>query len=270
MGSGGAQMTRSDLQVSLPLAAWALWRREVVRFVRQRSRVVGALGTPLVFWLLIGSGFGTSVRTPGEGASHFLAYTFPGAIVLITLFTAIFSTISIVEDRQAGFLQGVLVSPAGASALVWGKLSGATCLGLVQGMLFLCLGPLSGLSLSVMTVAAGALVLIVLGLGLSALGFVIAWTLDSTQGFHAVMNLLLMPMWMLSGALFPPSGASGWIQWVIAANPLTYGVSALRHAIHAQEAAGAGGPTLAVSMAVSIVFTVLMIGLAVAVAARRD
>ncbi len=249
------------MTASLGMAVWSLGRRDVVRFVRQRSRIVGALGTPMVFWLLIGSGFGSSVRvSPGDASGHFLEFAFPGTLALITLFTAIFSTISVIEDRQAGFLQGVLVAPVGRSAIVWGKLLGSTTLAVAQGMVFLVFAPWSGIELSVGAVARTALSMTVLGVGLSGLGFLLAWSLDSTQGFHAIMNLLLMPMWMLSGALFPAEGAANWVRWIIAINPMTYGVAAIRESLMGEVGRGAAaGPGFAVSLGVCALFAAVMV-----------
>lgn len=257
---------------SFLLAVWSLWRREVIRFLRQRSRVIGALGTPVVFWFLIGSGLGSSFRPVGEsGPSGYLEYAFPGTIVLIVLFTAIFATISIIEDRQAGFLQGVLVAPVGRSAIVLGKVLGSTTLAVVQAMLFFMLAPLAGVPLSFESAVSVFGVLLVVGVGLSALGFLIAWRLDSTQGFHAVMNLFLIPMWLLSGAFFPATGASGWLRWMMALNPLTYGVSALKHAIYLRSDRFAHSlPSVPLSIAVTVGFALVMVMLAARATARRS
>lgn len=216
------------------LPALSLARREVVRFLRQRSRVVGALGTPLVFWVLLGSGMRYAMKGPaGTEGLDYLAFSFPGIIVLIVLFTAIFAMISVIEDRREGFLQGVLVSPISPLAVVAGKVWGSTILAVAQSALFLALAPLAGISLSFSIIIAAIGLLIIIAVGLSALGFLIAWPMDSTQGFHAVMNLFLMPMWLLSGAFFPAEGATRWVAWVMTLNPLTYGVRALRGVIHA-------------------------------------
>src|SRR5690606_33095204 len=110
----------------IALPAWTLTRREIVRFLRQRSRVVGAVGTPLVFWLLFGGGIGQSIQAPGAG-DHYLEFSYPGAITAILVFTAIFAMISIIEDRREGFMQGVLVAPVPRVAIVLGKIGGATC-----------------------------------------------------------------------------------------------------------------------------------------------
>lgn len=215
-------------------AAHALWWRELVRFARQPSRVLSAVGSPLVFWLLIGSGFSGSFRLPGAAAADvsYLEYFFPGTIVLLVLFAAIFSTISVIDDRHQGFLQGVLASPISAGELALGKVTGGATLAWIQGTAVLALAPVAGIDLDVGRFVAAAGVLALLAFALTALGFPLAWKVDSTQGFHGVMNLILVPMWFLSGALFPLSGAPDWLRAVMRWNPLTYGVSALRQALY--------------------------------------
>src|SRR5436190_1703713 len=132
------------------LPIWTLTWRELLRFFRQRSRVVGALGQPLIFWVLFGAGLRGSFQAPEWAPSgmSYQEYFFPGVTVMIVLFTAIFSTISIIEDRREGFLQGVLVAPVSRLSLVLGKLCGGTALALVQSGLFLTLAPAVGMSLS--------------------------------------------------------------------------------------------------------------------------
>ncbi len=232
------------------LGTWTLWQRDVVRFLRQRSRIIGALVPPVVFWFLIGSGLGASFRGP-----NYLQYFFPGTILLIVLFSSIFSTISVIEDRHQGFLQGVLVAPLSRTTVVLGKILGGTTLAVGQASLFLLAAPWAGL-----TVSSWSLVLAVLflsAIGLTALGFLLAWSLDSTQGFHAVMNLFLIPMWLLSGALFPISGAAPWVGGMMRLNPLHYALDTL------QSAFWVAGEPLAVApawhgLAVSALFSVLM------------
>jgi ABC-2 type transport system permease protein len=253
------------------LAVWTLWQREIVRFYRQPSRVIGALAPPILFWLLIGSGLGPSFHptlAPGAGdAGGYLAWFFPGVVILILLFTAIFSEISIIEDRQEGFLQGVLVAPVPRAAVVLGKVLGGTTLAMLQCVPFLALAPAAGLGLP----TAGSLALIVavlalLAFALTALAAGIAWRLDSSQGFHAVMNLFLIPMWLLAGTLFPLA-RSGWLGTLMRIDPLTYGVAALRRAL----AGGAPSdlPGLGVSLAVTAACAALAFGAAVWVASRR-
>jgi ABC-2 type transport system permease protein len=247
-------------QVYFLLPAATLWWREMVRFFRQRDRVIGALGTPLVFWLLLGSGLGKSFKAPTAPEGHgYLEYFFAGTIVLVLLFTAIFSTISIIEDRREGFLQAVLVAPVGRFGLVLGKILGGTTLALVQGLIFLALAPFVGLSLNWAAVLWLIAVMFLLAFGLTGLGFVIAWRMDSTQGFHAIMNLFLIPLWLLSGAVFPASGAPAILGWVMKCNPVSYGVAALRQGLYwTQPQATADLPSKTVTMGVTIVFAVVM------------
>lgn len=209
------------------LATYSLWLRDVLRFLRQPSRIVGALLTPVIFWFVIGSGLGSSFQSD-TGETGFLRYYFPGSLALIVLFTALFSTISIIEDRQEGFLQGVLASPAPRAAIVLGKALGGTTLAVINGLVFMLLLPFSGLSPGVGEVVAAMACVALLGLALSGLGIMIAWPMRSAQGFHGIMNAVLVPMWLLSGALFPASGASGWVQTLMRLNPLTPAVELLR------------------------------------------
>lgn len=249
--------------------AATLLEREVVRFLRQRNRIIGALGTPLVFWFLIGSGLGDSFATGNDGA-RFLEYFFPGALLLTILFTAIFSTISVIEDRREGFLQAVLVSPAPRAAVVLGKLLGGTCLALIQGLLFLAIAPLLGLSLGWASVLYACVIIGFAAFGLTGLGFLFAWRLDSTQGFHAFMNLILMPLWLLSGALFPIAGTPGWLRAVMTVNPVTYAVSGLQHAfLGGTQAAPAFLSSRGAAAAVCGAFAALMFVAAVRTASER-
>jgi len=209
------------------LPSVSLWWREIVRFYRQRSRVVGVILSPLLFWLVIGSGFGTSFRSQ-DGSGHYLQYFFPGALTMIVLFTSIFAMMSVIEDRKEGFLLSVLVAPISRSVIVLGKVLGGTTLAAVQGLIFLVFAPFIGVHFGIAQFGLVVLITFLVSFSLTALGFAIAWKMDSTQGFHAIVNLLLIPLWLLSGALFPLSGASGWIRVIMRANPLTYGNEGIR------------------------------------------
>src|SRR2546426_4938858 len=215
------------------LPAFTLWWRELVRFYRQRARVVGVIASPLVFWVVIGSGFGSSFRSgDAAGQQHYLDYSYPGFLIMIVLFTSIFTMMSVIEDRKEGFLLSVLVAPVPRSAIVLGKVLGGTTLSTIQGLIFLAFAPLVGVHVSPGDFLLVALTVSLVSFALTALGFAIAWPMDSTQAFHAIINLFLIPLWLLSGALFPLSGASGWIRVVMRMNPLTYGVEALRNLLY--------------------------------------
>lgn len=257
--ASGESSAPSAISPGLWSPAMTLMRREIVRFLRQRSRVIGALGTPLLFWVLAGSGLGKSFAPGGSSNGGYAEYTFPGALAAILLFTSIFSMISIIDDRRDGFLQGVLVSPAPRAAIVLGKVLGATILAVGQGVLFLVLAPLASLRLGVASVALTIAAMTLVAVGVTSLGFWMAWKMESTQGFHAIMNLVLMPMLVLSGAFFPAAGAASWMRWIMAVNPMTYCVTLIRGALYWQAPAaplarGFGGwPALAVSLAFAIV-----------------
>lgn len=256
-------------------AILTLVERETVRFYRQRSRVIGALLTPLLFWLFIGAGIGSTFgAATTDGASRtssgFLEYFFPGTLVLIVLFTSIFSTISIIEDRREGFLQSVLVAPIPRVSMAAGKILGGTLLAVLQAILFLALAPFAGIALSLPAALLTLGILALVALGLTGLGFIIAWQMDSTQGFHAIMNLFLLPLWLLSGAPFPASGAQGWLQYAIAGNPVTYGVAAVRRALYSGQGSSLPGiPSFGLSILVTVLFAALMIAVSGWVAGRR-
>jgi ABC-2 type transport system permease protein len=251
------------------LGAFVLWKRELVRFFRDRSRIFSAVGSPLVFWLLIGTGVGKSFNGgPELGNMEYLEYFFPGTVLLILLFTSIFSTISIIEDRKEGFLQAVLVAPIPRSAFVLGKVLGSTSLAVIQGVMFMLLAPLAGIPLSVIPRTLGMMALV--SFGLTGLGYIIAWKMDSTQGFHGIMMLLLLPMWFLSGALFQESTAPAWLRLVMKVNPITYGLSGVRWSIYGAEKGAAMHllPLFPTSLAVSLAFAALMFGSAIFITRR--
>jgi ABC-2 type transport system permease protein len=249
------------------LPAFTLWWREIVRFYRQPGRVVGVLASPLVFWLVLGSGFGTSFRSSnGAGQQHYLDYSYPGIMILIALFTSIFTMMSVIEDRKEGFLLSVLVAPVPRTAIVLGKVLGGTTLAAFQGMIFLIFAPFAGVHLDLTQVLLVGVVIFLVSFSLTALGFAIAWPMDSSQAFHGIVNLFLIPMWLVSGALFHINGASRWIQVIMRLNPLTYGVAALRELMY-----GVADPNfpLPEDMATQLLFSLVMFGLALLMVNRR-
>ena len=226
------------------LAVYTLWWREQVRFFRQRSRVLGAFVQPLMFWALFGAGLQASFHPPTGGRDlSSLEYFFPGTVVMILLFTAIFSTISVIEDRKEGFLQGTI---------------------------FLALGPLVGIRMTIAVFLAAVAIQFLVAFALTALSFCLAWRMESTQGFHAVMTVLLLPMWLLSGAFFPVHGVPIWLAWVMHINPLTYGTAALRRILTVgEESLPPDLPGLGVSLLATVAFALAMIVLASLLARRR-
>jgi ABC-2 type transport system permease protein len=259
------QLSPASAGVALP--AFTLWWREIVRFYRQTTRVIGVLASPLVFWLVIGSGFGTSFRSGGgPGQQHYLDYFYPGALIMIVLFTSIFTMMSVIEDRKEGFLLSVLVAPVPRTAIVLGKVLGGTTLSAIQGMIFLIFAPFAGVHLGPVQIMLVAVIVFLVSFSLTALGFAIAWPMDSSQAFHGIVNLFLIPLWLLSGALFPLAGASGWIRIIMRLNPLTYGVEGLRGLLY--PGAETSFP-LSSALATLLLFSLVMFGFALLMANRR-
>ena len=250
------------------LQAATLWYREIVRFIRQPIRVMSAIATPLVFWLLLGAGLQASFKPSGMPAGiDFVQYFYPGVIVLMLLFTAIFATASTVDDRREGFLQGVLVAPISRPTIVLGQALGCTTLSLMQGVVFLLMAPLAGIGLGLGAIVVSLAMMGLIAFAMTSIGLAMAWKTESTQGFHAFMNMLLLPIWMLSGAIFPVAGAPAWFQWTTRLNPLTYGVDALRQGLYFADPASSGATLpMASSVAIAFAFAALMFILATRVA----
>lgn len=217
-----------------------LWR-EIIRFLRQKNRIIGALATPIVFWLLLGYGVGDAFQDGSmPGAVPYLEYYYPGTLLMVILFTAIFSTISIIEDRREGFLQSVLVAPVSRASIVLGKVLGGTVLASGQAALLLLGAAWAGFDLQALGLVKVVLVILLLSVTLTALGYLIAWPMESTHGFHAIMNIFLIPLWLLSGTLFSQQSAQGFVAFLMQVNPLTYGLAAMRYGFYPE-----GSPWLA-------------------------
>jgi ABC-2 type transport system permease protein len=203
--------------------------RELVRFWRQPARVVAAVGTPLLLWLLLGSGLAGAMRSGSAQAGSYGAFLLPGMMSLVVVFASMFAAIALIEDRGAGWLQAVLVSPAPRWSVALGKILGGAILAWGQAVVLLApyLAVVEVLP-PPRAVLAAALGLFLTSVAITALGLALAWRSRTVAGFHAVMNLLLLPMWLLSSALFPPAGAAGWLRALMRANPMTWCNEAIR------------------------------------------
>lgn len=209
---------------------YVLWRRDLLRFFTQPIRVAGALLQPLILWLILGSGMAPTFGLPGVELPY-LEYFFPGVVMMVLVFSSIFSTVSVIEDRSAGFMQMVLAGPGSRSALVVGKCLGSTSVALFQALLFIGLAPLAGIPLGGIAWPLLISVMILMGLGLTAFGFLVAWAVNNAHGYHAIQMTLLMPLWALSGAMFPPH-TEGVLSTLMQVNPIAYGMTGLRHAFY--------------------------------------
>lgn len=248
-----------------------LVRRDLTRFAREKSRVVGALIQPLIFWLVIGSGMGGTFVLPGADHVSYLQYFYPGVVVMVVLFTAIFTTMSVIEDRHSGFLQAVLVAPGSRASVVIGKCLGAAAVALSQSALFVLLAPLAGFAFGAIDWPLLIVSLALACFSLCAFGFGVAWWLDSTAGYHVVMSVLLLPLWILSGAMFPGAG-NAWITWIARFNPMSYAVSGVRRALYAgrlPEATALAGSSAALELSVLLGFSMLCAAFSVYMCYRR-
>ena len=265
-------------------SAWMLAKREWIRFFRQPFRVIAAFGQPILFWILFGTGFHRAFQG-GSPNENYMGFFIPGTAALILLFTAIFSTISIIEDRREGFLQGVLVSPAKRWGIALGKTLGGAAIAWAQAAVFLFLSVLVGMVPLGPNLVILSLFLFLGALALTAMGVCFAWPMESTQGYHAAMNLVMLPMWMLSGAFFPiPAASDGMptgqkiLQTLMQWNPMSYIVAGIRHLCTSAEQLGVGQasgridwiPTMQASWLVTGGFALSMLVLATGLMHRRQ
>jgi len=222
-------------------AIYIIWYRDVLRFWRDRARLVASLAQPLLYLVIFGTGLSSALSGAGGGfgpggasAPTGLTYSqfiFPGIIGMAVLFSAIFGAMSIVWDREFGFLKEVLVAPIDRSAVAIGKALGGATQAMVQGLVLLVLAPFIGIKLTLLTVLALIPLTFVLAFALSALGVAIASKMRSMQGFQMIMTFLMMPMFFLSGALFPLQGLPAWMDVLTRLDPAAYGMDPLRRVV---------------------------------------
>lgn len=213
--------------------AYTIWYRDVIRFSRDRTRIVAALAQPLLYLFVFGTGLGSAMSGSGSpaGALDFRQFMFPGTLAMTVLFTAIFSAISIVWDREFGFLKEVMVAPVSRTAVALGKVAGGATVAMFQGVVALLVAPIVGVSLSVGQIASIVGLMLLLATVMTSLGILIAARQKSMEGFQMMMNFLLMPMFFLSGAFFPLRGVPLWMSWLSTVDPVTYGVDSLRQVV---------------------------------------
>ncbi len=195
----------------------SLLMRECLRVIRRPSQLVSTLAMPAIIWVFLGAGF---AGTMGDGA--FAAHLAPGMAILVVMLSTIFVGMSLIEDRHMGFLQGVLVSPAPRWAVAGSKLAAAGLLGAVQGVPLLLITPLLGSEGTIGGVALASVVLLLTAIAIGGFGLALAWWIDSARGYHGLMMLLIMPLWLLSGSVFTPETAAGWLVTVSKLNPVEW------------------------------------------------
>ncbi|MBL4698752.1 MAG: ABC transporter permease [Phycisphaerales bacterium] len=244
-------------------ATLALAKRELIRQTRQPSRIIASIATPLLIWLFIVGGFSNSIGSVAQSNSTIGAYTIPGMASLTVMFASIFASISLIQDRQDGVLRAALVSPAPRWSIAMSKISAGSVLALLQALIVLLTLPFLGVTLTPIAILGAIAALACISIALIGLGLALAWMVDSTQGFHGVMNAILMPMWLTSGAVFPVENSAGWLKVIALINPLTWTHTAMRSSLGMDT-----GFSTSLAWIISIAFAVFGIGLASLVISR--
>jgi ABC-2 type transport system permease protein len=214
------------------LGIYSIWLREVKRYIRERSRLVSSLITPLLWLVIFGVGLGSGLGRFGTTSSFYglsyQAFIFPGIIGQTLLFTAIWLGISLIWDREFGFLKEILVAPISRTSIVLGKAIGGATSAFLQGLLLLPFSFVVGVGLTPISFLACIPIMFLIALGLVTIGLSLAARIESLEGFNLIMSFVIMPMFFLSGALFPLDTLPHWLRIVTYLDPLTYGVDALR------------------------------------------
>jgi ABC-2 type transport system permease protein len=211
--------------------------RELLRFFYDRSRMVSQLIQPVLYLLVLGTGLGSLVS--GGGTVNLKTFIFPGVIAMSVMFTGMFSAASIVWDREFGFLREMLVAPVSRTSIVVGKVLGGAVVATFQGIVILALAGLAGIPYDPVMIIALVFLMFAGAFTITAFGVVLAARVKKMQSFFGIMQMAMMPMMFLSGALFPLSGLPGWLSFLTRINPLTYAVDPLRHEVFAHISANA-------------------------------
>lgn len=248
-------------------AVYAIWLRELTRFASAPARIVGTVGQLLVYLFIMGTGFGATFRAAAAPPGFsYLVFMFPGILGVTIMSTSLFSAMSIISDRQFGFLKGVLVAPVARSSIVLGKIAGGATVATIQGLILLLLAPLVGARLAPVEILKLSVVMVLIASVLTSLGLAIASWITMMEGFQVIMQFLVVPMWLLSGAFFPLRGLPGWMGVLVRADPLTYAVDALRGVVYGGSpfAAAFVLHPLRIDLGILGVMLVVMFGLALA------
>jgi len=210
-----------------------VWRRELIRFTRTRSRILSGFVQPILFLFVLG--YGLSPLVGSTGGFDFTKFVYPGIVAMSVVTTAIFSAMSIVWDREFGFLREMLVAPVSRSAIVLGKTAGGATIATAQGTIMLVLAPLVGVRLTPLVVVQVILIELLMAVSLTAFGVFVASRIQKLESFQVVMQLVLFPMLFLSGAMFPLSGLPVWLAVLTRINPLTYAIAPLRAVVFSAQ-----------------------------------
>ena len=208
---------------------YIIWLRDVKKFFRDKPRIIGSLAQPAIFLFILGSGLAISFQVfGGGGGKEYLEFMFPGIIGMTILFTSFFSAMSIIWDREFGFLKEVLVSPLSRTSIVIGKNLGGSTVAMIQGSIILIFSPILKIPITVVSILKLLPIMFLTAMVISSLGITLAARLKTMQGFQVLTNFILMPMFFLSGALFPLVDLPKWMAYLVIINPLSYGIDAMR------------------------------------------
>lgn len=222
-------------------AIWVVAYRELLRFVADRSRMISSFAFPLMFLVVFGAGFNRIVGDLGTSEVSFIQFMYPGIVAMTVVMSSLFAGLSIVWDREFGFLKEVLVAPLSRTGIVIGKAVGGSTAAVMQGMVMLALAPVLGVTLTPLIVVKLIPMILVLSLSLSGLGILVATRMRSQQGFQVVVQLMIFPLIFLSGVFFPVEGVPPWLQVIAKLNPLSYGVDAIRQIFLGSQLEPLGG-----------------------------
>ncbi|CQR46016.1 Inner membrane transport permease YbhR [Paraliobacillus sp. PM-2] len=217
---------------------YAIWQRDVIKFFRDKARLVGSFAMPFMFLILFGSGMSGALSSMIGGnaagplaAFDFVEFMFPGIIGLTVFNTAIFSALSVVQDKEFGYMREILVSPMSRVTIAIGKVLGGSTVAVIQGLMMLLFVPFIGVSITFLMVLKLIPVMFLVAFAISSIGLLIASSLKTSQGFQMVVQILIFPMLFLSGAMFPLNGMPAWMDVIVKINPLTYSVDMFKKII---------------------------------------
>jgi ABC-2 type transport system permease protein len=233
---------------------YILWLRQLKRYFRSKSRIIGSLGQPLLFLVALGFGFGPIYQKAGGG--DYLQFLTPGIIAMTVMFTAMFSGMETIWDRQFGFLKETLVAPVSRLNIMFGKTLGGASVAILQGLIVFVISLLIGFRPHLLFLPMALVFMILIAFLFTALGTAIASKMEDMHGFQLIMNFLVMPIFFLSGALFPLNGTPKIIGWLIKINPLTYGVDGLRSSLLSSVHLGLLGDFTILLIAVLILLSI--------------
>ncbi len=241
---------------------YIIWLRDIKRFFRDKARLITGIARPSFYLFILGSGLSSAFGMfGGRGGDWYMDFVYPGILGMIIIFTSLFSAVSIVWDREFGFLKEILVAPISRTSIVIGKALSGSTLSLFQGIIMLFFAPLLRIQLNFFMIIKICLLILLTSFALTSFGILIASRMRTMQGFHMIMNFIIMPMFFLSGAMFPLKDLPKWLEYLVNINPLSYSIDAIRY-VMLEDKIFLAHPLL-INISVISIFAVTMITLAI-------